>query len=327
MPVAKPQDFLSIRDFSPAEIQRLLEMARRVKAHPASCAGLLAGKTLALIFEKPSLRTRVTFDVAIYQLGGHPLYLSPAEINLGKRESVYDVAKNLERMVQGIMIRTFAHQIVEQLAEHASIPVINGLTDYSHPCQALADYLTMLEVKGKVAGLKVAFLGDGNNVAHSLMFAGAQLGAHVWVATPPGYEPKPDAVEWARARAAQTGGSCTLTNDPAEAAAEADVLYTDVWASMGQEAEAEKRRPIFLPFQVNATLFGRARPDAVFLHCLPAHRGEEVTAGVIDSPRSAVFQEAENRLHVQKAVMLELMADRTVALEEVGPASVLKKAG
>ena len=325
MPVNQPNDLLSLRDFSPAQVQRLLEMARRVKAHPASCSGMLAGKTLAMIFEKPSLRTRVTFDVAIYQLGGHPLYLSPAEINLGKRESVYDVAKNLERMVQGIMIRTFAHEIVEQMAEHAAIPVINGLTDYSHPCQALADYLTLLELKGRVAGLKVAFLGDGNNVAHSLMFAGAQLGAHVWVATPPGYEPKADAVDWARARAAQTGGSCTLTNDPAEAAAEADVLYTDVWASMGQEAVAGKRRPIFLPFQINAALFGLARPDAVFLHCLPAHRGEEVTNEVIDSPRSAVFQQAENRLHAQKAVMLELMADRTVALEEVGPG--LRKAG
>ncbi len=325
MPSARAKDFVSIRDFTPGGIQRLLEMARRVKTRPAACAGMLAGKTLALIFEKPSLRTRVTFDVAIYQLGGHPLYLSPAEINLGKRESVRDVAKNLERMVQGIMIRTFAHQIVEQMAEHASIPVINGLTDYSHPCQALADYLTLLEVKGKVAGLKIAFLGDGNNVAHSLMFAGAQLGAHVWVATPPGYEPRPDAVAWARARAAETGGSLVLTHDPAEAAAEADALYTDVWTSMGQEAEAEQRRPLFQPYQVNAALFGRADPDAVFLHCLPAHRGEEVTAEVIDGPRSVVFQEAENRLHVQKAVLLELMAERAVPLEELGPG--LKKAG
>lgn len=323
----RAKDLLSLRDLSPAQVQHLLELARRVKAHPASCGGVLQGKTLALIFEKPSLRTRVTFDVAIYQLGGHPLYLSPAEINLGKRESVYDVAKNLERMVQGIMIRTFAHQIVEELAEHASIPVINGLTDYSHPCQALADYLTVVEAKGKVAGLKVAFLGDGNNVAHSLMFAGAQLGAHVWVATPPGYEPKADAVAWAEARAAETGGSCTLTHDPAEAAKDADVLYTDVWTSMGQEAEAEKRRPIFLPFQVNAALLARAQSDAIFLHCLPAHRGEEVTAEVIDGPRSLVFQQAENRLHVQKAVLLELMADRAVFLEEVGPAATLKKAG
>ncbi|HXZ29476.1 MAG TPA: ornithine carbamoyltransferase [Terriglobales bacterium] len=323
----RPKDLLSLRDFSPAQVHHLLELARRVKAHPASCAATLAGKTLALIFEKPSLRTRVTFDVAIYQLGGHPLYLSPAEINLGKRESVYDVAKNLERMVQGIMIRTFAHTTVEQMAEHAGIPVINGLTDYSHPCQALADFLTMWEAKGRLAGLKLAFLGDGNNVAHSLMFAGAQVGAHVRVATPPGYEPKADAVAWARARAAQTGGSCTLTHDPAGAAADADVLYTDVWTSMGQEAEAEKRWPIFRPYQVNARLFGLAKPDAIFLHCLPAHRGEEVTAEVIDGPRSLVFQQAENRLHAQKAVLLELMADRAVLLEEVGPAAGLKKAG
>ena len=260
-----------------------------------------------MIFEKPSLRTRVTFDVGIHQLGGFALYLSPVEINLGERESVYDVAKNLERMVQGIMIRTFAHEIVEQVAEYASIPVINGLTDFSHPCQALADYFTMQEVKGKTKGLKVAFLGDGNNVAHSLMFVGAQLGAHVWIATPPGYEPKPSAVKWAQERGKQTGGTCTITNEPVEAASQADVIYTDVWASMGQEGEAEKRRKVFLPFQVNSALFGRAKPDAMFMHCLPAHRNDEVTDEVIDSPRSVVFQEAENRLHVQKAIMLELM--------------------
>ena len=194
------QDFLSIRDFSPEEIKHLLDLAMRIKLHPESYTEKLKGKTLALIFEKPSLRTRVTFDVGIQQLGGFSLYLSPAEINLGKRESVYDVAKNLERMVQGIMIRTFAHEIVESMAEYASIPIINGLTDYSHPCQAMADYLTMLEIKGRVAGLKVAYIGDGNNVAHSLMFTGAQLGAQVWVATPPGYEPKADAIAWARER-------------------------------------------------------------------------------------------------------------------------------
>src|SRR6185369_11417404 len=207
----------------------------------------LEGQTLAMIFEKPSLRTRVTFDVGIHQLGGFSLYLSPAEINLGKRESVYDVAKNLERMVQGIMIRTFAHEIVEKMAEWASVPIINGLTDYSHPCQAMADYLTMLEIKGKIKGLKVAYVGDGNNVAHSLMFTGAQLGANVWVATPKGYEPKPDAIEWARERSAMWGGSCTVTNDPVEAARDADVIYTDVWASMGQESEAAARRKVFMP--------------------------------------------------------------------------------
>jgi ornithine carbamoyltransferase len=227
------QDFLSIRDFTPEQIEKLLDLAMRIKLHPEAYTEALKGKTLALIFEKPSLRTRVTFNVGIHQLGGFSLYLSPAEINLGKRESVYDVAKNLERMVQGIMIRTFAHDIVERMAEYASIPIINGLTDYSHPCQAMADYLTMLEVKGKLGELKLAFIGDGNNVAHSLMFAGAQLGARVWIATPKGFEPKGDATAWAKERGARTGGTCTVTNDPVEAARNADLIYTDVWTSMG----------------------------------------------------------------------------------------------
>jgi ornithine carbamoyltransferase len=308
------KDFLSIKDFSPSEIQYLLILGRQVKTHPTTYCDALKRKTLAMIFEKPSLRTRVTFDVGIQQLGGFSVYLSPAEINLGKRESVYDVAKNLERMVQGIMIRTFAHEIAEQMAQYASIPVINGLTDYSHPCQAMADYLTIWEAKGNLEGLKVAFVGDGNNVAHSLMFAGAQLGVHVWVATPPGYEPKADAVEWACKRGQETGASCTLTTDPQEAVFGADVVYTDVWASMGKEAEAEKRSQIFQRYQVNAALFNRAKPDAIFLHCLPAHRGDEVTNDVIDSPRSLVFQQAENRLHVQKAIMLELMKGEFVKL-------------
>jgi ornithine carbamoyltransferase len=267
-----------------------------------------------MIFEKPSLRTRVTFDVGIQQLGGFALYLSPAEINLGKRESVYDVAKNLERMVQGIMIRTFSHEIVEQMARYASIPVINGLTDYCHPCQAMADYLTIWEAKGDLEGLKVVFIGDGNNVARSLLFAGAQLGAHVWIASPPGYELDAESIQWARIRGAETGGTCTVTNDPDEAAAGADVIYTDIWASMGKEAEAESRKHIFLPYQVDATLFRQAKSDAIFLHCLPAHRGEEVTDDVIDSPRSLVFQQAENRLHSQKAIMLELMKGEFVKL-------------
>ena len=308
------KDFLSIRDFSPSEIFYFLILARQVKTHPTTYSESLKRETLAMIFEKPSLRTRVSFDVGIQQLGGFSIYLSPAEINLGKRESVYDVAKNLERMVQGIMIRTFAHDIVEQIAQFASIPVINGLTDYSHPCQAMADYLTIWEAKRNLEGLKLTFVGDGNNVAHSLMFAGAQLGVHVCVATPPGYEPKADAVKWARQRALETGGSCTVTNDPVEAVAGADVVYTDVWASMGLEAEAEKRSKIFRPFQVNAHLFRKAKRDAIFLHCLPAHRGSEVTSEVIDSPRSLVFQQAENRLHAQKAIMLELMKGEFVRL-------------
>jgi ornithine carbamoyltransferase len=302
-----PHDFLSIRDFTPAQIKQLLHLAQQIKADPAAYSNALKGKTLAMIFEKPSLRTRVTFDVGIHQLGGFSLYLSPVEINLGKRESVYDVAKNLERMVQGIMIRTFAHDIVERMAQYAAIPVINGLTDYSHPCQAMADYLTMLEVNGRLSGLKVAFVGDGNNVAHSLMFVGAQVGAHVWVATPPGYEPLKNALSWAQYRGAETGGTCTITTDPVEAVRDADVVYTDVWASMGQEDEAGERRQHFLPYQVNAALFALAKPDAIFMHCLPAHRGDEVTDEVIDCPRSVVFQQAENRLHVQKAIMLELM--------------------
>ena len=255
-------NFLSIKDFSPEEIRYLLDLAHEIKTHPSAHTGALKGKTLAMIFEKPSLRTRVSFDVGIQQLGGFSLYLSNAEINLGKRESVYDVAKNLERMVQAIMIRTFAHDIVERMAEYANIPIINGLTDYSHPCQAMADFLTMQELKGDVAGLKIAFIGDGNNVCHSLMFAGAQLGAHVWVATPAGYEPKPEAVEWALKRGTQTGGNVHVDDDPVEAASGADVVYTDAWASMGQEAEAEERQQVFLPYQVNWHLFGHAKSDA-----------------------------------------------------------------
>ncbi len=310
----KGKDFLSIRDFSPSEIQYLLTLGRQVKAHPSVYSGALRRQTLAMIFEKPSLRTRVTFDVGVQQLGGFSLYLSPAEINLGKRESVHDVAKNLERMVQGIMIRTFAHEIVEQMALHANIPVINGLTDYSHPCQAMADFLTIWEAKGHLEGLKVVYIGDGNNVARSLVFAGAQLGAHVRVASPPGYELDAESVAWARNCGVETGATCTLTNDPDEAAADADVIYTDVWASMGKEDEAEKRKHIFLPYQVDATLFRRAKHDAIFLHCLPAHRGDEVTDDVIDSRRSLVFQQAENRLHAQKAIMLELMKGEFVKL-------------
>jgi ornithine carbamoyltransferase len=302
-------DFLSIRDFTPQEVQHLLDLAAGIKTHPESYTESLKGKTLALIFEKPSLRTRVTFDVGIQQLGGYSVYLSPAEIHLGKRESVKDVARNLERMVQGIMIRTFAHQIVEDMAKYASVPVINGLTDYSHPCQAMADYLTIQEIKGQVAGLKVAFIGDGNNVSHSLMFAGAQLGAHVFVATPIGYEPDMNAVRWAKVRGTQTGGTTTVTNDPDEAARDADVIYTDVWTSMGAEDEAEMRRYAFSEYRVDAALFAKAKPDALFMHCLPAHRGDEVTDEVIDSRNSVVYQQAENRLHAQKAILLEMMKE------------------
>jgi ornithine carbamoyltransferase len=301
------KDFITIRGFNPEEIRKLIDDAVDIKRNPAAYTETLRGKALAMIFEKPSLRTRVTFDVGIRQLGGFGLYLSPAEISLGKRESVADVARNLERMVQGIMARTFSHASVEELGRCSRIPVINGLTDYNHPCQAMADYLTLLEVKNKLAGVKLAYVGDGNNVAHSLIHGAARLGVHLALATPPGYEPDGEVVDWARAEGKKTGCRIDLTQDPAEAAKDADAVYTDVWTSMGQEAESAVRLEIFRPYQVNARLFAGARPDAVFLHCLPAHRGEEVTNEVIESSRSVVFQQAENRLHAQKAILLNLM--------------------
>ena len=301
------RDFLSVRDLSTDEILESFRLASDMKAHPDKYAASLKGKALALIFEKPSLRTRVTFDVGIHQLGGFSVYLSPQEINLGKRESVYDVAKNLERMVQGIMIRTFAHQIVLDMAHHASVPIVNGLTDYSHPCQAMADYLTVRELKGELKGLKLCFVGDGNNVAHSLMFAGARLGVHVSIACPEQYKPNATAIKQAQEDAKARGGSIEIVHDAAAGVKGADVVYTDVWASMGQESEAAARKKIFQPFQVNGKLMAQAKPDAIFMHCLPAHRGDEVTDEVIDSPQSVVFQEAENRLHAQKAILYQLM--------------------
>jgi len=304
------KDFITIRSFTAAEIRKLIDDAVEIKANPGKYADSLKGKALAMIFEKPSLRTRVSFDVGIHQLGGFSIYLSPAEINLGKRESVADVARNLERMVQGIMARTFSHQVVEELASHARIPVINGLTDFNHPCQAMADYMTMLEVKKGLAGKKLAYVGDGNNVAVSLIKGAAQLGVHLALATPPGYEPNAEVVQWARTRGAETGCTIVLTHNPVDAVKDADAVYTDVWTSMGQEAEKDLRLKLFRPFQVNDELFAHARPDAIFLHCLPAHRGEEVTDAVIESPRSVVFQQAENRLHAQKAIMLNLMGKR-----------------
>ncbi len=302
------KDFLSIRDFSKEEILETFNLAIDMKKDPLKYSKALTFKTLALIFEKPSLRTRTSFDVGIQQLGGFSLYLSPNEINLGKRESVHDVAKNLERMVQGIMIRTFAHSIVEDMAKYASIPIINGLTDFSHPCQAMADFLTILEVKGKLDNsINVTYLGDGNNVAHSLLFAGARLGVNVTISSPKGFEPNLAAWQLATEDAKATGAKLQVIYDPLEAVRNADVIYTDVWASMGQESEAQIRRQIFSPYQVNMKLFVNAKPDAIFMHCLPAHRGDEVTDEVIDSPHSVVFHEAENRLHAQKAIMYQLM--------------------
>ncbi|HEX6976523.1 MAG TPA: ornithine carbamoyltransferase [Vicinamibacterales bacterium] len=301
------KDFLTIRDFTSEELCQLVTLGRKMKAEPDRYARVLEGQTLALIFEKPSLRTRVSFDVGMQQLGGFSVNLTNAEINLGKRESLADVAMNLSRMVQAIMIRTFGHDIVERMAEHATVPVINGLTDFSHPCQAMADYMTILEHKQKFGGLKLAFVGDGNNVANSLMFAGARFGVNVAIATPPNYEPHPHVVDWARTSGRNTGGGCTVTHDPFEAVRDADVVYTDVWASMGQEAEAEERKRVFHPYQVNAALMKGAKPDAIFMHCLPAHRGDEVTEEVIDSPQSVVFDQAENRLHAQKAILFSIL--------------------
>ena len=301
------KDFLTVRDLSSKELARTLALAADIKKHPKKYATALKGKALAMIFEKPSLRTRVSFDVGIHQLGGFSVPLMPSEISLGIRESVHDVAKNLERMVQGIMIRTFAHQIVIDMAKHARVPVINALTDYSHPCQALADFLTLKEVKGKLKGLKLTYVGDGNNVAHSLMFAGALLGVHVTIACPEGYDPDPAALQLAQEDARATGARIEVVRDPMNGVEGADAIYTDVWASMGQEAETEKRKVIFKPYQVNAALMARAKKDAVFMHCLPAHRGDEVTDEVIDSKASVVFLEAENRLHAQKAVLVQLM--------------------
>jgi ornithine carbamoyltransferase len=301
------RDFISVRSYTPAEVRKLIDDAMEIKAHPERFAEALKGKALAMIFEKPSLRTRVTFNVGIEQLGGFAIYLSPAEISLGKRESVADVARNLERMVQGIMARTFSHKTIEELAQHAHIPVINGLSDYNHPCQAMADYMTLLEFKKELAGKKLAYVGDGNNVCVSLIHTAARLGVNVAVAAPQGYEPDPEVVAWARTHGASMGCRIDVVRDPAEAVHEADAVYTDVWTSMGQEAETAARLEIFRPYQVNEALFAMARSDAIFLHCLPAHRGEEVTNGVIESARSVVFQQAENRLHAQKAIMLALM--------------------
>lgn len=299
----------AITDLTRDQAAALVYLARILKdtihLNRAVHQNVLPGKTLAMIFEKPSLRTRVSFEVGMFQLGGHAVYLQPSDISLGKRESVADVARNLDRMVDGIMARVFAHSTILELAEHSSVPVINGLCDREHPCQALADLLTVWEKCGTLESLKIAYVGDGNNVAHSLLLLAAKLGIQVALATPPGYEPLPEIVAAARAEGGED--SVLLTHDPKEACDHADVIYTDVWASMGQEDEAAERAQIFAPFQVNEDLVAVAKPDYIFLHCLPAHRGEEVGAGVIDGPNSVVFDQAENRLHAQKAVLSVLL--------------------
>jgi ornithine carbamoyltransferase len=301
------KDFVSIHDISLYEFHEILDLAVKMKADPHHYRKSLRRKVLAMIFQKPSLRTRMTFEVGMLELGGHAVYLSPADGPVGARESFYDVGKNLERWVQGIMIRTFAHQNVLDLAAAVRIPVINALSDLLHPCQAMADFLTLKEKAGDLSRLKLAYVGDGNNVCHSLMFAAAKAGCAMAVATPAGYEPDVEIVKLAREDGRDTGFSLALTGDPAQAVAGADAVYTDTWTSMGQEAEKEARVRTFQPYQVNRALMEGAKKNAFFMHCLPAHRGDEVTDEVIDSPASLVFDQAENRLHVQKAIMVLLM--------------------
>ena len=304
--------FLSLADLTPDSMMGLLDLAVRLKTAWKAGQGqpLLQGKTLGMVFQKPSLRTRVSFDMAMLHLGGHALYLSPNEIQLGQRESTADVARVLSRYVDAIMARVFSHNDILELARYASVPVINGLSDYSHPCQGLTDLLTVYEKRGKLAGLRLVYLGDGNNVANSLLLGGALTGMHIVVATPPGYEPMREVIEKAQALGRATGAKFTITHDPREAARGADVLYTDVWASMGQEAERTARLAIFPPYQLNADLVKAAASDVLVLHCLPAHRGEEITDEVVDGPHSVVFDQAENRLHAQKAILVELLASQ-----------------
>ncbi|MBI3786582.1 MAG: ornithine carbamoyltransferase [Deltaproteobacteria bacterium] len=299
------RDFLSLLDCSRDELQAILDLAAELKA--ALKAGreqpLLRGKAMAMIFEKPSLRTHVTFELGMFQLGGYPIYLTPNDIQLGHRETVADAARNLERFVDLIMARTFAHETLEELARCAQKPVINGLSDLLHPCQVLADCFTLFERGVNLRSMRVAFIGDGNNMAHSWMNAAARFGFELVIACPSGYQPSP--LIFDRAHAA--GGRITITGDVMEAAQGVDVLYTDTWASMGQEAEADERRAAFLGYQINGDVLRRASADAVVMHCLPAHRGEEITDEVMDGPQSIVFDQAENRLHAQKAVMVWLM--------------------
>lgn len=301
------RDLISIQDFSPDELSCALELAAAMKARPADFRGILSGKQIVLFFEKPSLRTRLTFEAGINSLGGSSFFVDQTQSRLGAREPLSDVAHNLERWIDGIVLRTFSHETVTTMAKHASIPVINALSELEHPCQAMADMLTLQEHFGELRGVHLAYVGDGNNVAHSLMLAAASLGMSVTVGTPKGYEPDAAITDVARHLGKISGASVRLTNDPIEAVYGADAVYTDVWASMGQEQEAADRSQIFAPFQVNQKLFSRAAKHAVFMHCLPAHRGDEVSASVIDSPRSVVFDQAENRLHVQKSILVLLL--------------------
>ena len=302
-------DLLTIQELTTHEIEGILDLAGMVKARPKEFSRALDGKQIVLMFEKPSLRTRLTFEVGIRSLGGSSLFVDQRGEPIGKRESIADVAHNLERWMDGIVLRTFEHATVSDMAKYASIPVINGLSDLEHPCQALADFLTLKEHFGELKKVKLAYVGDGNNVAHSLLLTGAALGCKVSIATPPSYEPNAEIVGKACEFARQTGAEIDITSDIKQAVEGANAIYTDVWASMGQEHEASERKRIFSPFQVNSNLMSMAAPGALFMHCLPAHRGDEVTNEVIDSPASVVFDEAENRLHVQKAILLLLMGN------------------
>ncbi len=305
----KGRDFISLKDFTPEELWCLLKTAGHLKNrhYLGENEKLLAGKTLGMIFSKSSTRTRVSFEVAMYQLGGYALYLKAQDLQLGRGETIADTARVFSRYLDGIMIRTHAHEEVLELARYADIPVINGLTDLLHPCQALADIFTIYEKKGRVAGLKLAYIGDGNNVAHSLMYGGALFGMKVFLASPPGYRPDPSVVAEAGALGEKTGGTVKIVEDPREAAEGADAVYTDVWVSMGQEAEREQRLAALRSYQVNRELMAVAKEDAVVLHCLPAHKGEEITEEVFEGPQSVVFDQAENRLHVQKAILAMLL--------------------
>jgi ornithine carbamoyltransferase len=303
--------FLSIADLDPRELKQLVKLAAELKAEWQAGGNrpLLAGKALGMIFQKPSLRTRVSFEMAMLHFGGWALYLSPDEVGLGTRESVPDVARVLGRYVDGIVARVFAHSNVEALAAYSGVPVINGLSDYSHPCQALSDLLTIAERKGELDGLKLAYVGDGNNMCTSLLFAAAKVGMHMSVATPEGYAPALQVVEKARQFASRSGSQIIITTDPLDAVQEADILYTDAWISMGQEEETDTRLRLFPPYQINTALASQAKGNALVMHCLPAHRGQEITDEVADGPQSVIFDQAENRLHAQKAVLARLMAE------------------
>jgi len=301
------RDFLSIDDVDPRELHHLLELAAKVKQSPGDHAARLAGMSVALIFEKPSTRTRVSFEVGVASLGGHPLALSSSELQLGRGETIEDTGRVLSRYCEAIVLRTFGQERLEALAAGATVPVVNSLSDYEHPCQILADLLTVIEKKGEPTGRTLAYLGDGNNVAHSLLLGGAMVGMHVRVTTPTGFEPIPQVVERAGEIASETGGSIEVGNDPLAAVDGADILYTDVWASMGQEREHAERVLVFTPFRIDAEKLSLAADDAIVMHCLPAHRGEEITDEVIDGPHSVAWDQAENRLHTQKALLLWLL--------------------